>query len=111
MPDPDADYPRTFPGRLRLTLRDGRMLERDEPINRGSAERPLSDADVAAKFRRNAARALPAEQIERLAAAVQNVDSAPSVRALAAAAAAETHDAQLAVAPGGVGTLSRTVGS
>jgi 2-methylcitrate dehydratase PrpD len=85
VPDPQADYPRTFPGRLRMTLRDGRVLERDEPLNRGSAERPLSDDDVAAKFRRNAACTLPAGQIEALATAVDRLDSAPSVRQLATA--------------------------
>jgi len=84
LPDPDANYPHTFPGRLRLTLRDGRVLERDEPLNRGSAERPLSDDDVAAKFRRNAARALPQPQVDALLTAVQGVDAAPSVRELAA---------------------------
>lgn len=84
LPDPGADYPRTFPGRLRLTLRDGRVLEADEPFNRGSADRPLSDGDVDAKFRSNAARALPAAQIEPLRAAVLGVDAAPSVRELAA---------------------------
>ena len=84
IPDPDADYPRFFPGRLRMTLRDGRVLERDEPINRGSPERPLSDDDVAAKFRRNAAAVLPDEQVEALRAAVSGIDAAPSVRELAA---------------------------
>jgi 2-methylcitrate dehydratase PrpD len=84
-PDPQADYPHTFPGRLRMTLRDGRVLERDEPLNRGSAERPLSDDDVMTKFRRNAARALPAGQVEALATAVYGIDAAPNVRQLAAA--------------------------
>ena len=91
LPDPDADYPRTFPGRMRLTLRNGRVLERDEPLNRGSAERPLSDDDVRAKFRRNAAMALPPSQVDGLAAAVQSIDTAPSVRKLAAALRKE-HD-------------------
>jgi len=36
-----------------MTLRDGRKLERDEPLNRGSAERPLSDDEVLAKFRQH----------------------------------------------------------
>ena len=85
LPDPDADYPHSFPGRMRLTLRDGRVLTRDEPLNRGSAERPLSDDDVRAKFRRNAVMALPNEQIDALAAAVQGIDTAPSSRRLAAA--------------------------
>ena len=82
-PDPAADYPRTFPGRVRLTLGDGRELERDEPLNRGSAERPLSDAEVERKFRRNAERALPATQVDALLAAVQRIDQAPTVRELA----------------------------
>src|SRR5262245_21095609 len=85
IPDPQANYPHTFPGRMRMTLRDGRVLERDEPLNRGSAERPLSDDEVGAKFRRNAARALPAEQVEALAAAVYGIDRAPNLREVAAA--------------------------
>jgi hypothetical protein len=68
-----------------MTLRDGRTLERDEPLNRGSAERPLSDEEVLAKFRRNAEPVIAPEQIERLAAAVQSVDTAPSIRPLGAA--------------------------
>jgi 2-methylcitrate dehydratase PrpD len=83
-PDPQANYPHTFPGRMRMTLRDGRTFERDEPLNRGSAERPLSDADVLVKFRRNVEPVLPSEQIEGLTAAVQTIDAAPSVRNLAA---------------------------
>jgi len=85
VPDPQADYPRTFPGRLRVRLRDGRVLERDEPVNRGSAERPLSDADVQAKFRTNAARALTPQRIETLLAALDGLASAPNISALAAA--------------------------
>ena len=85
LPDPQADYPRTFPGRLRMRLRDGRVLEHDEPINRGSAERPLTEADVLAKFRRNAVRALPAARVDALAAALDDLDAAPNVHALAAA--------------------------
>jgi 2-methylcitrate dehydratase PrpD len=84
VPDPKADYPHTFPGRLRMTLRNGRVFERDEPLNRGSAERPLSDQEVSAKFRRNAEAALPGEQVDALRAAVQGIDTAPSVRELAA---------------------------
>ena len=72
--DPDSDFPRHFAGRLRIRLRDGRVLEHHEPINRGSAERPLSDDEVRDKFRRNATRVLPAEQVEAAIAAVAAVD-------------------------------------
>jgi hypothetical protein len=61
------------------------VLEHDEPVNRGSNERPLSDDEVRVKFRRNAARALPEAQIDALSAAVQRIDTATSVGELAAA--------------------------
>jgi 2-methylcitrate dehydratase PrpD len=68
--DPTSDYPRCFPGWLRIHLRDGRVLEHHEPINRGSAERPLTEAEVQDKFRRNAARAILPQQAEAAIAAV-----------------------------------------
>ena len=84
VPDPAADYPRTFPGRLRVRLRDGRVLERDEPVNRGSAERPLSDDEVRHKFRRNAERAVSGAQADAIAAAIDTLDRAPRIAELAA---------------------------
>ena len=85
LPDPAADYPRCFPGRLRVRRPDGRWLEHDEPVNRGSFLRPLGDADVTDKFRRNAARVLPPPQVEAVATAVAGLDAAADVGALAAA--------------------------
>jgi len=85
LPDPAADYPRCFPGRLRLRLRDGRVLEHDEPVNRGSFLRPLDDDAVRDKFRRTAGRVLPPPRVEALAAAVAALDRAAGVGALAAA--------------------------
>jgi 2-methylcitrate dehydratase PrpD len=82
--DPSADYPRHFPGRLRIHLRDGRMLEHSEAVHRGSADRPLSNAEVRDKFARNAARALPERQAQRLAEYVDVLDGASDVNGLAA---------------------------
>lgn len=85
-PDPDSDYPRHFPGILRLTLRDGRVTEYREPLNRGCAERPLDPAEVEAKFARNAARALPPDHARRVAALVGDLprlrDPGPLMSAL-----------------------------
>lgn len=85
LPDAAADYPRCFPGRLRVRLRDGRWLAHDEPVNRGSFLRPLSDGEVGDKFRRNAARALPPAQVDAVADAVADLDAAADLAALAAA--------------------------
>jgi 2-methylcitrate dehydratase PrpD len=56
--DPQSDFPAHFPGWVRIHLRGGQVVEHREPINRGSAEKPLSEADVGAKFLRNANRAV-----------------------------------------------------
>jgi 2-methylcitrate dehydratase PrpD len=83
--DPAVDYPRFFPGRLRITFAGGRVEERAEPINRGSAERPLTDDQVRDKLRRNAARALPPGQVDRLIEAVERIEDEDPLRNLGAA--------------------------
>ena len=52
--DTASTFPRHYTGELRVTLDDGRVLAHREAINRGHAERPLTNADVRAKFFENA---------------------------------------------------------
>jgi 2-methylcitrate dehydratase PrpD len=82
--DASADYPRVFPGRLRITFAGGRDQEWSEPINRGSSENPLTDDEVREKFSRNASRALTSEQVEQLIAAVENVEQPDGPKTVAA---------------------------
>ena len=81
--DPESDYPRRFPGWLRIRLRGGRVLEHHEPINRGCAERPLTEDEVREKFRRNALRVLPPRQVEAAIAAVAALERQPDLAAFA----------------------------
>jgi 2-methylcitrate dehydratase PrpD len=83
--DPGADYPRYFPGRVRMKLRDGRVLEHDEPINRGSPDRPLSTDRVRDKFRSNARRSLTAEAVEQVIEIVASLEAKHDLAALGAA--------------------------
>ncbi|MDP8921979.1 MAG: MmgE/PrpD family protein [Chloroflexota bacterium] len=46
----DARYPREFPSRLRLVLRDGRTVETLVATPKGDPENPLTQAELAAKF-------------------------------------------------------------
>ena len=46
--------PGRFKGAVRVTLKDGRVFEEIEEYNRGSAENPMSDAELRAKFDDNA---------------------------------------------------------
>jgi 2-methylcitrate dehydratase PrpD len=80
--DPASDYPRHFPGEVRITLRDGRTLERREPTSRGTPERRLSAGDIEAKFLQNATRAVPDAQARRIGAMVWELDRLPSIEAL-----------------------------
>ncbi|MBU2407816.1 MAG: MmgE/PrpD family protein, partial [Gammaproteobacteria bacterium] len=47
--DPDATYPRHYSGEVRVRLDDGTELRQREAVNRGHAERPLSNDEVRAK--------------------------------------------------------------
>jgi 2-methylcitrate dehydratase PrpD len=52
--DPDNPYPRQYTGHVRMTLRDGRILEERQPHIRGGVREPLSRADIEQKFLGNA---------------------------------------------------------
>jgi 2-methylcitrate dehydratase PrpD len=83
-PDPSSDYPRRWPGEVVITLRDGRRLRRCEPVTRGGPERPLSAADVEAKFFENATRAVTDAQARQIVKSVQKLETLPSVNGLIA---------------------------
>ena len=58
-----------------MTLTDGRVFDEVEEYNRGSAENPMTDAELRAKFDDNAGSVLDAAARERLAGAVAAVES------------------------------------
>ena len=51
--DPDSPFPTYYSGEVVVTLNDGRELRHREHINRGAADRPISNADVERKFFEN----------------------------------------------------------
>lgn len=64
--DPQADYPRYFPGEVVLHFTDGRQVSHREPINRGAPGRPIAHADIVAKYMDNAGLAWPASAAQAL---------------------------------------------
>ena len=85
--DPTIDYPRQFVGHVRVTLADGRVLQERQDHPRGGPDFPMSEAELDAKFRDNARRALPDERIDRIADEVARLRERPGVGPLAAALA------------------------
>jgi len=91
--DPANPYPKQFTGHVRVTLLDGRVLEERQGYFKGGAEHPLSDADLAQKFRANCAYGgLDASQAQAVLNCVNAAfDSGPvSLSALAASALSAT---------------------
>ena len=56
----DSPFPKAYSGEVVVTLDDGRTLSHREHINRGAAERPLTNAEIVAKYRDNAGTAFDA---------------------------------------------------
>jgi len=80
--DHGSTFPRHYTGEVILETEDGRILRHREAINRGCADRPLSNDDVVAKFFDNAGRAIARNNAERIRDAVLDFDRR-SARSLA----------------------------
>jgi 2-methylcitrate dehydratase PrpD len=83
--DAGSDFPASFPGWVKIHLRDGSTVEHREPINRGSAANPLSVAEVESKFRRNAAGVLAPSHADEIVTAIASLETPADLHALTAA--------------------------
>jgi len=75
----DGVFPDQAPAILTVVTAVGEHLVEEVLVNRGSPERPLSPAEVAAKFDDNAKRALPPTTAQSLREAIENLPAAESV--------------------------------
>ena len=80
--DETIDYPRQFIGHVAVRLRDGRRLEARQDHPRGGADFPLTAEELEAKFRGNAALALPPVATDRILFEVGRLAEAGSLDAL-----------------------------
>jgi 2-methylcitrate dehydratase PrpD len=73
--DPDYPGPGRFKGAVKVTLKNGRSVEEIEEYNRGSAENPMADSELRAKFDQNASGFLTASERNNLAEQVDRLES------------------------------------
>jgi hypothetical protein len=71
---PARRLPALFWWGVLVELADGRVLVHKEPINRGAAGRPISNEDIVAKYRDNAARAVDRAQADHILNAVLGLE-------------------------------------
>jgi 2-methylcitrate dehydratase PrpD len=88
VPDDESAFPRAYSGWVQVTTTDGRVLTHREQVNRGHADRPLTDADVVAKYRESMAPVADEATTERVLAAVLSLGDGGSARDFAEACAA-----------------------
>src|SRR5262249_26391580 len=79
--DARSPVPRHYTGELQISLTDGRVLVHREAMNRGCADRPLSNAEIVEKFLGNARRSLSARAADAVRDAVLTLDRADDARA------------------------------
>ena len=80
--DPSFPGPGRFKGAVKVTLANGRTVEAIEEYNRGSAQNPMTEAELRAKFDDNAREFLSASQRDRLTDAIAHLDQLPSAATL-----------------------------
>lgn len=80
--DAESTFPRSYSGSVEVVTLDGRAYSDREDVNKGSAERPLSQTEVEAKFMDNACRALPRARAQALLEAILAIERADDVSAV-----------------------------
>jgi len=80
--DPAFPGPGRFKGAVTVTLTSGRVLAEVEDYNRGSADNPMTDAELRAKFDENAGGFLSPAARDRVADAVAALDTLADARSL-----------------------------
>jgi len=80
--DPGSGFPRHYSGEVVVRTADGRERRHREQVNRGSADRPLADAEIEDKFMQNAAYAVTRQRTYEIQEAVLRLPDNSSAREL-----------------------------
>jgi len=82
--DPKSGFPTYYSGEVVVRTRDGRRLGNRQHKNRGCFDRPLSSAEVAAKFHANADPVIGRERADAVAQRIHALETLGSARELEA---------------------------
>ena len=78
-----SGFPKFFSGGIKLTLKNGQVLEEHQLVHQGAQENPLSTAKVMEKFFANSAASLGAENSQLLANSLQKLESLENLEGVA----------------------------
>lgn len=77
--DTASTFPKHYTGEVEVTLDDGRKVRHREAVNRGNPERPLSNAEVEAKFFENCSLTLDDDRAHRIRDAVLSMEKSSAM--------------------------------
>ena len=80
--DPDSPFPKYYSGQVIVTTHDGRELRHREQINRGAADRPISNQEIEGKFMENMALAVAPDRAAQVHELVLSMGRGSDVRAI-----------------------------
>lgn len=89
--DPASTFPKHYSGEVRLHMADGSTRVHREAVNRGHAERPLSNAEVREKFFDNATLHFSRAHAQAVCDQVLDLERLGSVRSLETLLATDPH--------------------
>ena len=77
--DPQSDFPRRFPGEVKVKLTNGQVFQSRKPASLGSPDKPLSRTAIIAKFTSNATRVITPNAAAELVEAVLHIETEPNL--------------------------------
>ena len=73
----DGPFPAAYSGAVKITLKDGSVVEHSEQVNRGAVDRPLSNAEIVTKYRANFALWAGPAKVTKMEASLLALDQTP----------------------------------
>ena len=81
--DPASPFPKYYSGEVVVTTNDGREIRHREEMNRGAADRPITNVDIETKFMGNAALAVSSSRAVQVRDLILALDAGIDARAFA----------------------------
>lgn len=83
--DPLSDFPKHFSGEVIITMNDGTEFRQREQVNRGAAERPVSNEEIIDKFMDNSALAMSKARANTIMDMILHIEEIEDARTISKA--------------------------
>ncbi|MEM2211430.1 MAG: MmgE/PrpD family protein [Nitrososphaerales archaeon] len=80
--DPNSEFPKRFPGWVKIIMNDGDVYEHKVINVRSSLENPLKREDLIEKFHKNASRVIPSNRIKNLIELINGLEKLNNLEGL-----------------------------